>query len=555
MAGPNIPDAKRAGLPVDVSRLARDGADWLTPDERYALKTHGVCTQSDPDRFMIRIRTDGRLGAAAARGLADLADDRGRRWVHLTTRQQVELHHIADRAVPFTLAAITALGLSTRSACGHTVRGVMSCPDAGVGLDEPFDSTPDATAAAHRLLARTPQLDTELPQRINVAFGGCPACRDHARLNEIGFVATLDASGRPAYELWVGGSLGKSQPTLAIRVPGLIERADVPAAIDALLEVFVSHGDFDHPGKARMKHLIRALGVEDFLDLFGEAFRRARETPHPPPPPVEPAPAALITDILAAAPEGGWDAGVRPQRTPGLALVTVAVPLGDLDGAELRTLADLAEGFGDGWLHLTRTQDVTLRDVAVADVPLLRAAIGDLGLSLAGTPGASQVRCCTGGPVCALAVTPSTAVGTLLLSSPALARNSALRVSISGCPNACAQHQVADIGFSGGKVTIAGKGRLGYQVWLGGDLRAGRVGTVVGRVADRDVPAVTEAIVGLWESLRTPGEAMADTVRRLGPEAFGTHVARVCAGRWEIGPEPDPDLVVVDRALPLAVAS
>lgn len=553
MSRPDIPAAKRAGLPVDLERLARDGDDWLTPDERYALKTHGVCAQAQPGDFMIRVRTGGRLEAGAARGLAALAEDVGRRWIHLTTRQQIELHHVTATRVPATLAAVRALGLSTRSACGHTVRGVMVCPDAGVGLDEPFDCTADAEAAQHWVRSLGPKLDTVLPQRLNVAFGGCPACREHARLNDVAFVSVV-AEGRPAYELWLGGSLGKSQPTLALRVPGLVERADVTAALAAVIDVFTTHGDFDSPGKARLKFLIRDLGQERFLELFAHAFRSALDTPRPAPAPVALPDPASVTEILGCAPEGGWGAGVRPQWTPGRALVTVAVPLGDLDAAELRALADLAERHGDGALHLTRSQDVVLRDVPVHAVSDLRLEVAEAGLSLSGDDASSSVRCCTGGPVCSLAITAATSVGALLLSSPALARNAALRVSVSGCPAACAQQQVADIGFSGGKVTIAGKAELGYQVWLGGDLRLGRVGVVIGRVGEADVPAIVEAIVGLWESLRGPGERLSETVHRLGPEVFGVHVARVCDGRWAIGPEPEPDLVAVDRALPLAVA-
>lgn len=555
MALPNIPAAKRAGLPVDVTRLSRDGDEWLTPDERYALKTHGVCAQAQPGAFMIRVRTQGRISSAAALALADTAEANGKGWVHLTTRQQIELHHIDAFDVPDVLLDIQAAGLTTRSACGHTVRGVMVCPDTGVGLDEPFDCTPDAEEVNAWFLARTPVLDTQLPQRLNVAFGGCPACRDHARLNDLAFVSTIAAGGVAAYELWVGGSLGKSTPTLALRVPGTIARADVIPALEAVVDIFTTYGEFDKPGKARMKYLVASLGQDDFITLFEEAFAVARAVPRPDPASVELPPAPQIIEVLSHAPEGGWSAGVRPQRTTGRALVTIAIPLGDTDSEELRDLAHIADRYADGYLHLSRSQDVALRGVAVEDIADLRARLAELRLQLAGETAASRVRCCTGGPVCALAITPSTSVGALLLSSPALARNAALNVAISGCPNACAQHQVADIGFSGGKVTVGDQGVLGYQVWLGGDLRAGLIGKVVGRVAEDDVPAITEAIVGLWESLRAPGERLAQTVARVGSDGFATHIGRMCEGRWAIGPEPNPDLVTVDRLLPLAVAT
>lgn len=558
MPVPDIPAAKRAGLPVDLERLTAEGDSWLTPEQRYALKTHGVCAQAQPGTFMIRVRTGGRLTADQARGLADLADRHGHGWLHLTTRQQVELHHVAARQVTTVLGSVGALGLTTRSTCGHTLRGVMWCPDAGVSLDEPFDCGPDARAVAAAILARTPDLDTQLPSRLNLHFGGCAACREHARLNDAGFVSTVHG-GQPGYRLLVGGSLGRSVPTLAIDALDFLPRAHaVPAAL-ALVDVYIAHGNLDQPNKARLKFLIRDLGARPFLALFRQAYTRATQQPLPPPPPVEAPDPVDVTGLLSQAPEGGWTCGVRPQRTPGRALVTVAVPLGDLDAEDARALADLAERHADGNLHPTRNQNLTLRHVALRDLPALRTRLDGLGLSLDGADQASDVRACTGGPVCILAITPAQEAAANLLSSPALARNSQLRVHLSGCPNACAQHQVADIGLSGGKVNIGGRPQLGYQLWLGGDARAGRVGTVVGRIAHRDVAAITEAVVGLWEALRQRGETFSDAVDRLGTDAFAGHIDRVFRGRWEAGPEPDAAVaasvqLAPDRHLPLAVA-
>lgn len=554
---PDIPAAKRAGLPVDLDRLTTDGDSWLTPEERYALKTRGVCAQAQPGVFMIRVRTGGRLTTTAARNLARLADLHGRSWLHLTTRQQVELHHVPARDVTTVLGRIQEYGLTTRSTCGHTVRGVMWCPEAGVGLDEPFDCGPDAAAVTRALLARTPELDTRLPSRLNFHFGGCTTCREHARLNDAGFVSTIDSSGHPGYELWLGGSLGKSQPTLATKAIDFLPRADVVAAATALIDVYVTHGDLDRPNKARLKFLVRDLGEDRFLDLYRQALADARCARKLLPPPVTVLQPADLARVLAQAPEGGWSSGVRPQRSPGRALVTVAVPLGDLDSDDLRAVACLADVHADGCLYLTRSQNIQLRDVALPDLPPVRDQLHRVGLSLEGADQARDVRACTGGPVCALAITPAQEAAHELLTSPALARNAQLRVHLSGCPNACAQHQIADLGFSGGKVNIGGQAKLGYQVWLGGAPAAGRVATVVGRVSQRDVAAITEAIVGLWEALRHRAETLPDTVARLGPDAFSQHIERVFRGRWEAGPEPDSGAVDLDpdRRLPLAVAS
>ncbi|PSO47961.1 MAG: hypothetical protein BRC32_03300 [Actinobacteria bacterium QS_8_72_14] len=494
MSSPDVPAIKRAGLPVDLDRLAREGDEWLSPEERYALKTHGVCAQSQPGVFMIRVRTsDGELDSDTARELAGLADRLSGGWLHLTTRQQAELHHVPARQVPATIDAVADLGLTTRSACGHTVRGIMSCAHADVSLDEPFDCTPDATALAAHVAARGPDIDPHMPQRLNIAFGGCPACREHAKLNDIGF-ASVRRGDEPGYQVWLGGSLGKSMPTLAFCAFDFVARSDVIAMFEAVRFVFTSLAKFDKPNKARLKFLARELGRERLIEQVATALETARADY-----PMTPAPVASSEPDYAAAlahqPPGGWRSGVRPAREPGYAVATVNVPLGDVDGDDVRTLADLADAVADGRLRLTRNQNVSLF-LPVDAVPALEARLEGLGLSLAGADQARDVRACTGGPVCSLAITPAQKVAHQLLSTPALRRNAQLRVHVSGCQNACAQQQIADLGFSGSKITIHGEGVLGYQVWVGGDLTTDRVGTVIGRVAESDVVAITEADVG-----------------------------------------------------------
>jgi sulfite reductase beta subunit-like hemoprotein len=540
MAGPDIPEAKRRGLPVDMSRLAEEGDGWLTPEDRYALKTWGVCTQEQPHVFMVRVRIPGGvLPTSQARGLARLARAHGNDWVHLTTRQNAELHWVADREVPGVLEKVTRLGLTTRSSCGHTMRNVMCSEDAGASLDEPFDCLPDARAVSDAILARSATLNCQLPSRVNLAFGGSPRCRQDALLNDGGFVSVV-REGEPGYEVWGAGSLGKS-PRLAVKLADFVPRADVLAAAEALVDVFVAHGDLETPAKGRLKYVVERLGVDGFRTAWEHAFGEARARPHDPPPPVEVVGEADRVDILRSVPPGGWSTGVRPQRHAGRALLTVDAPLGDLYGSDLDLLADLADRYSDGALNLSRDQNVVLRNVPVDAVVAVRGALLARGLYLAGESHVASVRACTGSAVCALGITTAPVAGAALLESAALGRNSSLRVHVSGCPNSCAQHHVGDIGLSGSKVRLGGKARDGYQVYLGADLDRGRVGRVVGRVAADDVPAAVEVIVGAWESLRHGGETLGQTVTRVGDDAFAAHLEAVMADRWGTGPEPDAE--------------
>lgn len=543
VAAPDIPSAKAAGLPVDLDRLAEEGDGWLTPEDRYALKTWGVCTQLQDHVFMVRIRIPGGvLPTAQARAIARLAARHGSDWVHLTTRQNVELHWVEDRVVRDLLADLERAGLSTRSACGHTLRNVMCSEDAGVALDEPFDCFPDAMAASQAIVARSAELNRVLPSRINMAFGGSPRCREDALVNDAAFVSEV-VDGVPGYRLFAGGSLGKA-PSLAIELCPFVPRTDALAAALALAEVFVAHGDLERPARGRMKFCIEAMGEAAFRAAWEGAFAVERAMGHP-----APAPVALLEpgDRAAAIrrrPAGGWSAGVRPQREPGLASVTIALPLGDTNRSELELIADLADRHADGFLVLGRDQDVVLRNVRVEEVAAVRAAVAARGLAFLGESADAAVRACTGSSVCALGIAPAPDDGRRLLATPGLRRNSSLRVHVSGCPNSCAQHQAGDIGLAGTKVRMGGATRLGYHLFLGADLSRGRVGEVVGRMAADDAPAVIDAVIGTWEAHRHGSESLSATVARLGIDAFAATLEAVLEDRWATGPEPTETAVL-----------
>jgi sulfite reductase beta subunit-like hemoprotein len=225
--------------------------------------------------------------------------------------------------------------------------------------------------------------------------------------------------------------------------------------------------------------------------------------------------------------------------------------MGDLDSDDMRVIAGLA-ALGDGLLYTTRNQNVGFRDVPLTRVPELRAALSGRDLRLEGADLATDVRACTGSAVCSLAISAAPDEGAAIKGSAALARNSGLRVHVSGCPNACAQHQVADIGLSGAKVRIGGRTRIGYHVWLGADLEAGRLGEVVGRVGEDAVARVVDAIVGLWEAVRAPAEPLSATVARIGVEGFAAQVASLTDG-FETGSDSGSDSDSVDSSSSAAV--
>jgi nitrite reductase/ring-hydroxylating ferredoxin subunit/dissimilatory sulfite reductase (desulfoviridin) alpha/beta subunit len=224
----------------------------------------------------------------------------------------------------------------------------------------------------------------------------------------------------------------------------------------------------------------------------------------------------------------------------------------------MEMLSDLADRHGDGALNLSRDQNVVFRSIPVKAVTHMRETLLERGLYFVGEAHVPTIRACTGSAVCALGITRAPDAGVTLLTNPALGRNSSLRVHVSGCPNSCAQHQVGDIGLAGSKVKVGGRTTDGYHVFLGADLDAHRVGEVVGRVSAEDVPAVTEAICGIWESVRRNGETLGQTVQRVGHDAFAAHLEAMLRGRWATGPEEAPEATAASTARasrPVATAS
>jgi ferredoxin-nitrite reductase len=189
-------------------------------------------------------------------------------------------------------------------------------------------------------------------------------------------------------------------------------------------------------------------------------------------------------------------------------------------------------------LTLTRDQNITLHNVALGDVSTVRQGLAGGGLHVLGEGGTADIRACTGSAVCALGITDAPGAGHGLAGRPSLLRNSALRVFVSGCPNSCAQHQIADIGLAGSKVRVDGHTVDGYQVFLGADLERLLIGEVVGRVAAGDVGDAIDAVVGTWEALRHGADTLGVTVRRVGLGAFAKQIGAALDRRWAAGPEP-----------------
>ncbi len=515
----DVERVKREGLDVDLDRLEREGYESLTAEEFYRLKTWGVCSQRTPGLHMIRVRVPGgRIEADRLRAVAALSDGLADGEAHITTRQNLELHSVPSRRVRQVLEGVRAIGLTTRSACGHTVRNIVGCSRSGICAAEPFETRPSVVAIHDFFLTNAARYNSSLPRRLNVYVAGCAGCMCHAQVNDMGYVATT-RDGAPGFQLWLGGSLASS-PRLAHLLFEFVPVDEVLAVTEAVADTYCANGFRDRPARARLKFLIEEWGPERFTEAVLERLRELR--------PDSAAVAGTTAEVMGGdrRPLGGH-AGVAPQRQDGLFMIEAHVPLGDLTGWQIETLAGLSTEFGDGALHLTREQNVEVHDVAAANVDRVCDALATVGLPARGAGSLVDVQVCAGSEWCVWGVGDSRGLARTMereLASVVEAETVAepLRVHISGCSHGCAQHAAADVGLHAVAMRDAERNPVdGYEVFVGGRLghdpvTARRVGRVLGERAG----AATTGIIARYLRERLPGEAMPEFVERVGRESL-----------------------------------
>jgi sulfite reductase (NADPH) hemoprotein beta-component len=553
--------ADEADIDEFVATLDRYERGELTPDQWRAFRlvrgTYGQRQTGDAQMIRVKI-PQGVLDAAQLGALADVAERHSRGFGHVTTRQNLQFHFVKLHEAELAMRRLADAGLTTREACGNSVRNVTACPYAGVAAGEAFDVTPYAEALT-RYLLRHP-LSSTLPRKFKIAFEGCAEDHAVAAINDIGWHARVrgaNGSGRRGFRVTVGGGtaiLCKSGYELYEFLPA----GEILEVAEAIVRVFHRLGDYAHKQRNRMKFLIRDLGFENWRAEFEKSLAevRAQGGPRlpfdPERPPVETAPAwerpappsvAEAAGRSAAAEVRGpgivppaprtlavrsddaarWlRTNVRPQKQDGYSVVTVTLPLGDLTGAQMRLLADLALGYGDGTVRVTPDQDLMLRWIRTSDVRELHRRLDAAGLGLPDAGTLADVTSCPGAEACRLAVTQSRGLGKLLgdrlRERPDLvAAVPGLGIKISGCPNGCGQHHIAGIGFQGSVRKLGDKVIPQYFVMVGGGIDTGgaRFGRLAAKVPARRVPEVVERLVALYVSERDAGEDAAVFFRRI----------------------------------------
>jgi sulfite reductase (ferredoxin) len=514
----------------EVRAFARQGRSSVVPEwASLYFKWWGIYTQGDgvgatggkggeglaSDYFMMRIAIpNGILTASQLRVIAELTRKYARNLADISVRQAIQLHWLTIESLPEVVDALSAIGLSPQGACGDVVRNVTGCPLAGVAADELIDAAPLAREIAG-LLAGNHEF-YNLPRKFKISVTGCPSWCSVPEINDIGLTAVRH-QGQLGYSLRVGGGLSR-EPHIAVRLDAFILPEQALAVVRAVAEVFRDQqGLRESRERARMKYLFLKEGWtgERFL---AELERRLDFKLLPGVP--EQVPGDIFRDHV----------GITPQRQPGLSSVGASVLRGRLSGDQLAAAAELSERFGSGALRTTVSQNLLLIDIPNNKTAELVGELGSIGLEVEGSSFWRGAIACTGTEFCKLAITETKGFTRWIvdeLEERLPGFDQQLKLNVTGCPNGCGQHWVADIGIEGKKIKHEGKLIDAYYFCLGGAVgQHAAVARPVGyRCPATLVPEAIERLLRQYLSSRNPGENLRAWFSRHSDDQLRAHLA------------------------------
>ncbi|MCG9126543.1 sulfurtransferase TusA family protein [Candidatus Poribacteria bacterium] len=494
---------------------------------------HGVYGQRDDRSQMIRVKIPfGGLTADQLEMLADVAEEFSDNIIHITTRQDVQYHYVDINNTPELMKRLASVGITTKEACGNVVRNVTACPLTGVCQDESFDVTPYSKALSAFLLGHPDAQD--FGRKFKIAFSGC---EEHpcglANMHDIGAVAAVkevDGEEKKGFRLYVGGGLG-AVPHQAKIFDDFVPAEELLPISQSICRVFTRLGERKNRNKARLKFVIAKYGIDEFRKLVLEDRETLRhdpawteyldnldaydETPLKPP-----------TQLNGASNPEGFDewykSNVRLQRQPGYAFVTITLPLGDLTADQTRSLADISRKYVKDTIRATVEQNIVLRWVTMTDLPALYKELTEVGLGDPGAESLVDITACPGTDSCKLGVSSSRGLAAHLRTHFIEAGHQEdikdFRIKISGCPNSCGQHHIANIGFFGSSRRIGEHIAPYYQVLLGGHMieNASSYGLATGKIHGKYIPDFIEELTGRYSDEKDGEETFTDYVARLG---------------------------------------
>jgi sulfite reductase (ferredoxin) len=484
----------------------------------------------------------GGMTAEQMEVLADVAEEYSDSILHITTRQDIQLHFISLDDTPDMHRRLAAVGITTREACGNSVRNVTACPLAGICRDEAFDVSGYAHAMTYYFLGHRDVQD--FGRKFKVAFSGC---KQHpcglTSMHDLGLIATTrveDGVEKQGFEMYVGGGLG-AVPHLAKLFDEFVPQEELLPLSQAIARVYARLGEKKNRNKARIKFLVSKLGIDEFRRLVKEERAQLEHDPKwtdwvdslpsfaeaglP-----QPATTGESIDLGADAPgfQQWKSTNLYPQRQDGFYAVSISLPLGDLTSVQTRRLADVVRRFTNDTIRTTVEQNLLMRWIHEADLPALYLALKAIHLHTPGAQSIVDVTACPGTDTCKLGIASSRGLGGELrqrLAVKGWQYNEAvkdIRIKISGCFNSCSQHTVAEIGFYGSSRLVSRHRVPHFHLILGGEWsnNAAHYGQSLGVLPSKRIPDVVDFLIDMYLQERQGNEKFPEVVHRLGKKAI-----------------------------------
>ena len=532
----------------EIREFARQGHGSIPPEWMGTyFRSWGIYTQGDglgvvggkngegkaTQFFMVRIRIpNGLLRSDQVREIAALSEEYGRGVADITTRQNIQLHWVTIENIPDLIDRLQRIGLTTTGACGDVARNVTGCPVAGIDGHELIDASPLALAIDRELGGNREFYN--LPRKFKMTVTGCSSWCSYPEINDVAFTATTrvhDGAEEVGFSVRIGGGLS-TEPHLAVRLNAFVRQDQVVAVARGVVEIFrASEVLRQSRDKARLKYLFLQHGwtAEGFLAELERQIGFKLD-----PSESEEIPADIHRDHL----------GVHRQKQHGLFYVGASVLRGRITPAQLRKVADLADTYGDGHIRNTVQQNILLINIPEAHVNRVVNELNLAGLPVSVSAFARGTVACTGSEFCKLALTETKGFARWLsreLEERVPGFEEQIKLHITGCPNSCGQHWIADIGIEGKKIKADGKMVDAYYFCVGGSV--GQIASIarpVGyRCAATHVPDAIERLLDRFTIGRSESESLREFLSRHSNEEIRT----ILAGEY---------LGAVERDLPAA---
>jgi len=517
-----------------ANKIAQFKAGEIHEEKFRSLRlARGVYGQRQQGVQMVRIKLPyGKITFNQWKRIADISDEYSIGNLHLTTRQDVQIHFVSLDRTPELWAKLEKDDITLREACGNTVRNITASPTSGIDPKEIFDVSPHADAA-FRYFLRNP-ICQEMGRKIKISFSNTEEDTSLAYLHDLGFIPKIQ-DGKKGFRVVVGGGLG-AQPMLAKVAFEFLEENKIIPYIESILRVFDRHGERNSRHKARMKFLIQKIGFEEFINLveaevialklhtyeIDDASKWEVEVP------------TELSEVKAEVSQtyATWLAtNTFEQKQKGLHAVYVRILNGNISSNTSRSLIETLEGYIGNDIRITINQGIMLKYVPTQNLPYVYQVLSAHHLAAPGANSVANITACPGTDTCNLAISDSTNITSKLeevitQDFPELIFDNDIKIKISGCMNSCGQHGMASIGFHGSSLKAPDKRVLpALQVLLGG----ATLGNGEGRIADKVIkvpskrgPEVLRVILNNFEENAEEGEYFHQYYDRQGEKYFYT---------------------------------